>query len=98
MNIESLEINLLKASEIKDGDSIIVKVKENDRMKLSKESVASLYKQIKGIIKKDNIPIYFFPQNISLNIIKSHVEQIENNKEKIEEITNNENSDNTIDN
>ncbi len=98
MNIESLEINVLKASEIKDGDSIIVKVKENDRMKLSKESVASLYKQIKGIIKKDNIPIYFFPQNISLNIIKSHVEQIENNKEKIEEITNNENSDNTIDN
>jgi hypothetical protein len=97
MNIESLEINVLKASEIKDGDAIIVKVKETDKMKLSKESVTSLYKQIKTIIKKDDIPIYFFPKNISIDILKAHVEQVEDNKEKIEEIKNNENS-NNIDN
>jgi 2-C-methyl-D-erythritol 4-phosphate cytidylyltransferase len=94
MNIESLEINVLKASEIKDGDVIIVKIKESDKIKFSKESVTSLYKQIKDMIKKDNIPIYFFPQEIDIEILKNHVQEIEKNKEKIEETTNNENYNN----
>lgn len=86
MNIESLEINILKASEVKDDDIIIVKIKENDKLKFTKETIQELYKQIKTMLKKENISIYFFPNNISIDIVKNHVIQVESNKEKIDEI------------
>lgn len=82
MDIKSLEINILKASEVKDGDTILVKIKEEDKSKLTKENIKSLYDQIKKIIKKD-ISIYFFPKNLSIDIIKNHVKNIEGSKEQI---------------
>jgi len=84
MKIESLEINLLKASEIKDEDIILVKVSENEKLKLNKDTVQSLYSEIKKLIKKDNISIYFFPKGIQIDIVKEHIKNIETDKSKIE--------------
>jgi hypothetical protein len=82
MNIEKLEINLFKVSEIKDGDVILVKVSGEEKANFKKENIEYIYNQIKKIAKKD-ISIYFFPKNLSIDIIKNHVKNIEDNKEKI---------------
>lgn len=73
MNIESLEIKLLKSSEIKDGDIIIVKINDTEKSKLDKATVKNLYEQITKMIKKE-IPIYFFPSNLNFEIIKNSIE------------------------
>lgn len=72
MEIESLEIKLLKSSEIKDGDIILVKIKDSDKLKLDKNKVRDLYEQISKMLKKP-IPIYFFPDNLSIDIIKKSI-------------------------
>jgi len=72
MKIESLEIKLLKSSEIQDGDILLVKIKDMDKANLTKDKIQSLYNQISKIVKKD-IPIYFFPSNLSIDIIKKSV-------------------------
>lgn len=72
MNIESLEIKLLKSSEIKDGDIILVKIKDSDKLKLDKDKVRNLYDQISKMLNK-SIPIYFFPDNLSIDIIKKSI-------------------------
>lgn len=82
MNIESLEINLFKTSEIKDGDTILVKIEDEKKSKFKKEEIKALYDQIKKIVKKD-ISIYFFPKNLSIDIIKNHVKNIEDSKEDL---------------
>lgn len=82
MDIESLEINLFKTSEIKDGDTILVKIDDKQRTRFSKEEVKSLYDQITKIAKK-NISVYFFPKNISIDIIKNHVTNMEESKETV---------------
>lgn len=82
MDITKLEINLFKTSEINDGDTILVKIDEKDKSKFTKENIKSLYDQIKKIAGKD-ISIYFFPKNLSIDIIKNHVKNIENSKEDI---------------
>jgi uncharacterized alkaline shock family protein YloU len=84
MNIKSLEINLLKTSEINENDTILVKIDEDERKKLNKEDIQKLYNQIQSIVKK-NISIYFFPKNLSVDIIKNHVKNIESSKKQIEE-------------
>ncbi len=91
MNIESLEIKLLKASEITEGDIILVKVSEKNKSKLTKEKVQSLYQQITKIINKKNIPIYFFPDDVEMKVIKNHIQNVESQKEKIEENIEDEN-------
>jgi hypothetical protein len=73
MKIESLEINLLKASEIQDGDVVIVKIKDQEKSKLDKTQIKHLYEQITNILKKE-VPIYFFPSNLSVEIIKKAIE------------------------
>ncbi len=98
MNIESLEINVLKVSEIEDKDIIIVKIEESDKLKFSKETIQSLYQQIKTMIKKEDIPIYFFPKNLSIDIIKNHVIQVEVDQKKIEELINENTNENTNEN
>jgi hypothetical protein len=82
MNIKSLEINLFKTSEIKDGDTILVKIDDYEKSKFDKEKIKMLYDEINKITKK-NISIYFFPKNLSIDIIKNHVKNIENSKESI---------------
>ncbi len=82
MDIKSLEINLFKTSEIQDGDTILVKIDEEKKAKLKKEDIKFLYDQIKKIVKKD-ISIYFFPKDLSIDIIKNHVKNIEDSKEQI---------------
>ena len=72
MNIESLEINLLKVSEIKDGDIVIVKIDKESQSKLNKDFIQSLYKEITKILNKE-IPIYFFPSDISIEILKQTI-------------------------
>jgi hypothetical protein len=73
MKIESLEINLLKASEIKDGDIVIIKINEKEKEKLDKNKIKHLYEKITQILKKE-IPIYFFPSNLSVEIIKKSIQ------------------------
>lgn len=97
MNIKSLEINLFKTSEINDGDTILVKIDNFEREKLKKEDVQVLYDKIKSIVKKD-ISIYFFPKNLSIDIIQNHVKNMEDSKESIlkepQKDNNNENENN----
>ena len=92
MDIESLEINLLKSSEINDGDTILVKIDSQQKSDLTKENIKSLFDKIKGIVKKD-ISIYFFPKNLSIDIIKNHVKNIEDSKNEL--IKENEENENT---
>lgn len=73
MNIESLEINILKASEIKDDDVVLVKIDQDTKSKLDKDTVQKLYKQITNMVKKE-IPIYFFPSDISIEVLRKTVE------------------------
>lgn len=82
MNIESLEINLLKASEIKDGDVVIVKINEFEKANLDAEKIQSIYKKITDMLKKE-IPIYFFPSNFTVEIMKDAIDTQNNqiNKE-----------------
>lgn len=94
MDIKSLEINLFKTSEINDNDTILIKIDEKEKAKLKKEDIQTLYNQIQKIVKK-NISIYFFPKNLSIDIIKNHVKNIESSKKEILEETeklNNENN------
>jgi hypothetical protein len=81
MNIKSLEINVFKSSEIKDGDTILVKIDEKQKKDLKPEDIRHLYDEIKNITKKD-VSIYFFPKYLSIDIIKKHVKNVEDNKEK----------------
>lgn len=78
MNIESLEINLLKASEIKDGDVVIVKIDEFEKANLDAEKIQSIYKKITDMLKKET-PIYFFPSNFTFEIMKDAIDT-QNNK------------------
>lgn len=72
MNLESLEINILKASEIKDGDIVIVKIDELNKSNLDENKIQSIYQKITKMIKKE-IPIYFFPSYFTFEIIKSAI-------------------------
>ena len=77
MNIESLEINVLKVSEIKDGDVLIVKMGTEQRNKMNKNDVKDIYDQVVKMIKRNDISIYFFPEDLSLDIIKNNINLIE---------------------
>jgi hydroxymethylpyrimidine pyrophosphatase-like HAD family hydrolase len=72
MNIESLEINLLKASEIQEGDVVIVKINEKQKLNLNKEKITEIYNKIIQIINR-KIPIYFFPKDLSFHLIKKSI-------------------------
>jgi hypothetical protein len=79
MDIKSLEVNLLKASEIEDGDIVLIKVTEDQKNKLSKEDAKKIYQKITEITKK-TIPIFFFPKDLNIQLLKSIVvEQLKNN-------------------
>jgi hypothetical protein len=87
MNIESLEVNVLKVSEIKDGDVLIVKMGTEQRNKMNKNDVKEIYDQVVKMIKRNDISIYFFPEDLSLDIIKNNIKIIEDSKIKIEQET-----------
>lgn len=72
MDIQSLEINLLKVSEINDSDVIIIKIDDKEKKLLTKENVQDLYKQVSSIIKKP-VPIFFFPKELNIELIKNHI-------------------------
>jgi hypothetical protein len=80
MNIKSLEINLFKASQIEEGDVVLIKTSQDEKKSLSKEDVKQLYKKICDITNK-SIPIYFFPKELELEILKKVViEHFQNNQ------------------
>lgn len=83
MKIESLEVNLFKASEIKNGDILLVRIDNEEKNKLTKEGVRNIYDQILNMIKRKDIGIYFFPKNLDIEIIKNHILNIENSKTEI---------------
>jgi len=60
----------------------LVKIDDEKKSKLKKEDVKALYDEIKKIVKKE-ISIYFFPKDLSIDIIKNHVKNIEDSKESI---------------
>lgn len=82
MDIKSLEINLFKTSEIKDDDTILVKIDAEEKSKLNKKDIENLYKDLKTILNNKNVNIYFFPKNMSIDMIKNHVRLTEQNKTK----------------
>ncbi len=70
MNIENLEIKLLESSKIQDGDVILVKIKDYERTKFSKDQIKDLYQKVAQMINKPNIGIYFFPADLEISLIK----------------------------
>jgi hypothetical protein len=72
MDTKSLEINLFKASQIEEGDVVLIKTSQDEKKSLSKEDVKELYKKICDMTNK-NIPIYFFPKELELEILKKVV-------------------------
>jgi hypothetical protein len=82
IDIKSLEINLLKTSEINDNDTIIVKIDQKEKSNLDKEKISQIYSEIKNMIKKD-IAIYFFPKNLEISIMKQHIQNIEKEKDQL---------------
>lgn len=70
MKIEKLEIKLLESSKIQDGDIILVKIANDEKQKLSKNDIKDLYEKISNMVKKENIGIYFFPDNLEISLIK----------------------------
>jgi hypothetical protein len=80
MNINKLEIKLLKTSEIKEGDVILVKISDYEKQKLSKDNIKSLYEKISQMIKRDDIGIYFFPDNLEISLIKDLIKNNVTNK------------------
>lgn len=80
MNIDKLEIKLLKTSEIKDGDVILVKISDYEKQKLSKESIKNLYDKISKMVKREDIGIYFFPDNLEVSLIKDLIKNDVTNK------------------
>lgn len=96
MKIESLEVNLFKASDIKDGDILLVRIDNEEKNKLTKEGVRNVYDQILNMIKRKDIGIYFFPKNLDIEVIKDHISNIENSKTEIlnQETKNENESDN----
>lgn len=91
IEIENLELKLLKSSQIEDGDILLVKMRQDDKNSLSKENIKHLYEQITKMINKKDINIYFFPDNMSIDIIKNYVK----NMEELKNLNKNENNEKT---
>ncbi|MEY4370915.1 MAG: hypothetical protein RIQ48_631 [Pseudomonadota bacterium] len=83
MNIEPLEVKLVKSSKIEDGDIVIIKIDSEDKKNFDTDNIKSLYSQIKKMLGDKNLSIYFFPKNLDIDFIKTQVENIESNKDKI---------------
>jgi gentisate 1,2-dioxygenase len=93
MDIKSLEIKLVKSSQIEDGDIIIVKIDEEYKKNLTKQDIKDIYESINNMINKKNIEMYFFPKSFDFEIIKNHVTNFEQIEKKIiekQEKSNNE--------
>ena len=83
MNIEPLEVKLVKSSKIEDGDIIIIKVSTEDKKNFDTENIKNLYAQIKNMIGNKNISIYFFPKNLDIEFVKENIKNIESKKDEI---------------
>ena len=77
MKIENIDVSLFKASDIKDGDKLLVRTTGKE---LSKEAVRSVYEELNKMIGKKEVSMYFFPKDIKIDIIKNHIKNIEDNK------------------
>ena len=75
MNIESLETKLLKTSKIEEGDLILIKINSEKKKDLTPEQIKSFYNDIKALIKKDDIPIVFFPDYLDVELIKQIINE-----------------------
>lgn len=84
INIESLEVKLIKSSKVEDGDIIIIKVNSDDKKHFDQDNIKSLYAQIRKMLGDKNISIYFFPKHFDISFMKNQIETIENNKNNIE--------------
>lgn len=85
MKIDNIEVSLFKASEIKDGDILLVKMGKEQKNNMNKDDVKNIYDKIVKMIKRSDISIYFFPKDLSIDIIKNNVKIIEDSKIKIEQ-------------
>jgi hypothetical protein len=71
MDIENLEISLLQASKIKDGDTILVRLTEEDKKVMTKDQISQLYQKIKKCVGEEKqISIFFFPKSMELSLVK----------------------------
>jgi hypothetical protein len=78
MKIKNVELSLLKASQVEDGDVILVRISKAFKEKMTAEKARDLYNQIKSMVAEDkNIGIFFFPKEMELSLIKGYLEQAE---------------------
>jgi hypothetical protein len=77
MNIENLEVSILKTSEIKDGDTLLVKLTEEQKEAMTKESASALYNKIKSVVGPDKkISIFFFPSSMEISAIRDTINTV----------------------
>lgn len=78
MNIKNLEVSILKTSELKSGDVVIVRMSPEEKNKLNKDNITEIYNQVKNMIGKDKeIGIFFFSKDMELSYIKDYLKQSE---------------------
>lgn len=78
MNIKNLEVSILKTSELKSGDVVIVRMSPEEKNKLNKDNITEIYNQVKSIVGKEKeIGIFFFSKDMELHYIKDYLKQSE---------------------
>jgi len=77
MEIENLEVSLLKASNIQDGDTVLVRLTEEQKQEMTKEKAGELYNKIKKCVGEDKkIAIFFFPKSMELGLVKDTMKTV----------------------
>ena len=75
MKIENAEISLLKASQIQDGDVLLVRMSKKYKEQMSAEKAHKLFEQIKSMAGDKQVGIFFFPKDLEISIIRDFLEK-----------------------
>lgn len=77
MNIQNAEVSLLKASQIENGDVLLVRMSKKTKESMSAEKAHDLFQQIKSMVGGKEVGIFFFPKDLELSIIKNFLKKAE---------------------
>jgi hypothetical protein len=77
MDIENLEISLLQASKIQDGDTVLVRLTEEEKEFMTKDKISALYDKIKKCVGEDKkVSIFFFPKTMDISLVKNTMQNV----------------------
>jgi hypothetical protein len=70
MKIENAEVTLLKASQIEDGDVLLVRMSKKFRDGMNADKAQALHTQLSEMVGEKKIGVYFFPKDLDISVIK----------------------------